>query len=97
MIVLDIYIFTSESRSARVTQNEERRTFCLHDILRAASAACSVCLLERGPCMVQEDNELAARDLPARLVHTEPNLVPGRQAIRIGMQCFSHGNVLFPP
>lgn len=47
--------------------------------------------------MVQEDNRMAARDLPTPLVHPEPNLVLVPQAIRIGMQRFPHCNVLFPP
>jgi hypothetical protein len=47
--------------------------------------------------MVQENNDITARDLFTRLVYPEPNFVLGRQAIRIGMQRFPHCNVLFPP
>lgn len=91
MIVLDIYIFASESRSARVTQYGKAY------ILFARYSACSVCPLEQGPCMVQENNDITARDLPTRLVYLEPNFVLGRQAIRIGMQSFPRCNVLLPP
>jgi hypothetical protein len=47
--------------------------------------------------MVEEYNEMAARDLPTPLVYPEPNFVLVPQAIRSGMRRFPHCNVPFPP